>query len=129
MGCVFSRLLFNVSPLSLPLSLPPFLPPSFPPSLPPSLLPSLPSCLLPSSDKLVKEVKERLLRAKGTPNLEKVTDINVLCGVVKDFFRGLREPILTFRMHKAFMDAAGQAPSQQLRTRELIVCSPYRCGR
>ena len=60
-----------------------------------------------SSDKVIKEVKERLLKVKGTPSLDKIDDINVLCGVLKDFFRSLREPVVTFRMHKAFMKAAG----------------------
>ena len=58
--------------------------------------------------KAIREVKERLLRAKGTPNLEAVDDINVVCGVLKDFLQGLREPLLTFRMHTAFNNAAGE---------------------
>ena len=58
---------------------------------------------------MVKELKERLLKAKGNPSfLESVQDINVVCGVLKDFLRGLREPLLTFRMHNAFMQAAGE---------------------
>ena len=62
-----------------------------------------------SSDKMVKELKERLLKAKGNPSfMEGVQDINVLCGVLKDFLRCLREPLLTFRMHAAFMQAAGK---------------------
>ncbi|KAL5497620.1 hypothetical protein EMCRGX_G014128 [Ephydatia muelleri] len=62
---------------------------------------------VPGSDKMVKELKERLLKAKGNPSfLESVQDINVVCGVLKDFLRGLREPLLTFRMHNAFMQAA-----------------------
>ena len=61
-----------------------------------------------SSDKVIKEVKERLLKARGNPGLEKVDDVNVLCGVVKDFLRSLREPVLTFRLHKNFMQAAGE---------------------
>lgn len=67
-----------------------------------------------SSDKLIKEAKERLLRVKGNPGLEKVADINVLCGVIKDFLRNLREPLLTFRMHNAFMQATGQYLSHLL---------------
>ena len=63
----------------------------------------------PSSDKVVKELKERLLRAKGNPSLEQVQDVNVLCGVLKDFFRSLREPLLTYRMHKTFTQAAGES--------------------
>ena len=42
-----------------------------------------------SSDKMVKELKERLLKAKGNPSfLEGVQDINVVCGVLKDLARG-----------------------------------------
>lgn len=63
---------------------------------------------VPGSDKMIKELKERLLKAKGNPSfLENVQDINVVCGVLKDFLRNLREPLLTFRMHNAFMQAAG----------------------
>ena len=61
-----------------------------------------------SSDKKVKEVKEVILRAKGNPDLASVADVNVLCGVLKDFLRKLRQPLLTFRMHKVFIDAAGE---------------------
>ena len=73
--------------------------------------PAPPSPLHPltcSSDKMVKELKERLLKAKGNPSfLEGVQDINVVCGVLKDFLRCLREPLLTFKMHNAFLQAAG----------------------
>ena len=73
--------------------------------------PAPPSPLHPltcSSDKMVKELKERLLKAKGNPSfLEGVQDINVVCGVLKDFLRCLREPLLTFEMHNAFLQAAG----------------------
>ena len=52
--------------------------------------PAPPSPLHPltcSSDKMVKELKERLLKAKGNPFfLEGVQDINVVCGVLKDFY-------------------------------------------
>jgi len=61
---------------------------------------------------MIKEVKERLLRVRGNPGLERVEDINVLCGVVKDFLRKLREPLLTFRLHKAFMQTT-EAESEE----------------
>ena len=61
-----------------------------------------------NSDKVVKEVKERLLRAKGNPGPEKVNDVNVLCRMLKEVLRSLREPLLTFRMHKVFMKTSGQ---------------------
>ncbi len=60
------------------------------------------------ADKTVREVKERLLVAKGNPSLDKVMDVNVLCGVLKDFFIKLREPLLTFKMHGTFVNAAGK---------------------
>ena len=65
-------------------------------------------CHLSSADKTVREVKERLLAAKGNPGLDKVTDVNVLCGVLKDFFIKLKEPLLTFKRHGAFINAAGE---------------------
>ena len=61
-----------------------------------------------SSDKVIKEVKGRLLCGKGNPGLTKVSDVNVICGVLKDFLRNLKEPILTFKMHGAFTKAAGE---------------------
>ena len=36
-----------------------------------------------------------------------VSDVNVICGVVKDFLTHLREPVLTFRLHNTFMAAIG----------------------
>ena len=51
------------------------------------------------------------MKAKGTPNLKKVEDINVVCGCLKDFLRGIREPILTYRMHPVFIQAIGQSHS------------------
>lgn len=59
-----------------------------------------------SFDRTVKELRDRLLRSKGHPNLDKVDDINVLCGVAKDFLRSLREPLLTFALHETFIKAA-----------------------
>ena len=60
------------------------------------------------SSKTIKEVKERLLKGKGNPGLEKVSDINVICGVLSSFLKSLREPILTFRMHPIFIKAMGE---------------------
>ena len=61
-----------------------------------------------SSSKTVKEVKERILKAKGNPGLDKVTDINVICGVLSNFLKSLREPILTFNMQPIFIKASGE---------------------
>ncbi|CAL8340803.1 unnamed protein product [Merluccius merluccius] len=61
---------------------------------------------LSGSDRLVKELKEKLLRGKTLPSLSKVEDINVVTGVLKDFLRNLTQPLLTFHLNKAFMEAA-----------------------
>ncbi|NWY50855.1 RGAP1 protein, partial [Chionis minor] len=57
-------------------------------------------------DKTVKELKEKFLRSKNIPLLSKVDDIHAICGLLKDFLRSLKEPLLTFRLNKTFMGAA-----------------------
>ncbi|XP_049893983.1 rac GTPase-activating protein 1-like [Epinephelus moara] len=57
-------------------------------------------------ERMVKELKEKLIRGKTLPPLHKVDDINVITGVLKDFFRNLPEPLLTFHLNKVFMEAA-----------------------
>ncbi|XP_040888817.1 rac GTPase-activating protein 1-like [Toxotes jaculatrix] len=57
-------------------------------------------------ERLVKELKEKLIRGKTLPPLSKIEDINVITGVLKDFFRNLPEPLLTFHLNKVFMEAA-----------------------
>ena len=59
-------------------------------------------------DKTVRELKEKFLRAKNMPLLSKVDDIHAICGLLKDFLRSLKEPLLTFRLNKTFMEAAGK---------------------
>ncbi|NXX18933.1 RGAP1 protein, partial [Podargus strigoides] len=49
---------------------------------------------VPGAEQLVQEWKRKLLRAGGAlPALGGVTDIHVVCGVLKDFLRGLKEPL------------------------------------
>ncbi|NWR26686.1 RGAP1 protein, partial [Tachuris rubrigastra] len=68
---------------------------------------------VPGAEQLVQEWKRRLLRAGGVlPALSSVTDIHVVCGVLKDFLRGLKEPLVTFSLHPAFLSAAGEQRSQ-----------------
>ncbi|CAM9942753.1 unnamed protein product [Bubo scandiacus] len=57
-------------------------------------------------DKTVRELKDKFLRAKNVPLLSKVDDIHAICGLLKDFLRSLKEPLLTFRLNKTFMEAA-----------------------
>ncbi|XP_037535145.1 rac GTPase-activating protein 1-like [Nematolebias whitei] len=57
-------------------------------------------------ERMVKDLKEKLIRGKTLPLLNKVEDINVITGVLKDFFRNLPEPLLTFHLNKTFMEAA-----------------------
>nr|XP_046240296.1 rac GTPase-activating protein 1-like [Scatophagus argus]XP_046240297.1 rac GTPase-activating protein 1-like [Scatophagus argus]XP_046240298.1 rac GTPase-activating protein 1-like [Scatophagus argus] len=57
-------------------------------------------------ERLVKELKEKLIRGKTLPPLNKIEDINVITGVLKDFLRNLPEPLLTFHLNKVFMEAA-----------------------
>ncbi|KAM6332857.1 rac GTPase-activating protein 1-like [Podargus strigoides] len=62
---------------------------------------------VPGAEQLVQEWKRKLLRAGGAlPALGGVTDIHVVCGVLKDFLRGLKEPLVTFSLHPAFLRAA-----------------------
>uniref|UniRef100_A0A8C2KHL7 Rac GTPase-activating protein 1 n=1 Tax=Cyprinus carpio TaxID=7962 RepID=A0A8C2KHL7_CYPCA len=58
------------------------------------------------SDRVVKDLKEKFLRGKAVPLLSKVEDIHAITGLLKDFLRKLKEPLLTFRLTRAFMDAA-----------------------
>lgn len=62
---------------------------------------------LSGADRTVKELKEKFLRSKTVPVLSKVDDIHAITGLLKDFLRNLKEPLLTFRLNHVFMDAAG----------------------
>ncbi|XP_053294893.1 rac GTPase-activating protein 1 [Pleuronectes platessa] len=61
---------------------------------------------LSGNERLVKELKEKMIRGKTLPRLNKVEDINVITGVLKDFLRNLPEPLLTCHLNKTFMEAA-----------------------
>lgn len=58
------------------------------------------------ADRTVKELKEKFLKNKMVPVLSKVDDIHAITGLLKDFLRNLKEPLLTFRLNQPFMDAA-----------------------
>ncbi|KAK6471151.1 rac GTPase-activating protein 1 [Huso huso] len=57
-------------------------------------------------DRTVKELKEKFLRGKTVPLLSKVDDVHAICSLLKDFLRNLKEPLLTSRLNRPFMDAA-----------------------
>eukprot|EP00076_Gallus_gallus_P023704 XP_015145596.1 rac GTPase-activating protein 1 [Gallus gallus] len=59
---------------------------------------------VPGVEPLVREWKRRLLHGREAPS--GVADIHVVCGVLKDFLRGLKEPLVTFGLHPAFLRAA-----------------------
>uniref|UniRef100_A0A8C7FYI7 Rac GTPase activating protein 1 n=1 Tax=Oncorhynchus kisutch TaxID=8019 RepID=A0A8C7FYI7_ONCKI len=61
---------------------------------------------LSGSDRTVKELKDKFLRGKTVPLLSKVEDIHCITGLLKDFLRNLKEPLLTFRLNRTFMEAA-----------------------
>ena len=53
---------------------------------------------------VVKALKERFLRGKGSPCLNQI-DVHVICGTVKDFLRSLHEPLVTYGLWKKFVQA------------------------
>ncbi|XP_064370889.1 rac GTPase-activating protein 1-like isoform X2 [Dromaius novaehollandiae] len=62
---------------------------------------------VPGAEQLVRQWKRRLLHTGGAPaGLGGVADVHVVCGVLKDFLRGLEEPLLTFGLRPAFLQAA-----------------------
>ncbi|KAM4525140.1 rac GTPase-activating protein 1 [Odontesthes bonariensis] len=61
---------------------------------------------VPGGERPVKELRERFLQGKSALMLGKVQDIHVVCGVLKDFLRRLKEPLITFRLHRTFMEAS-----------------------
>ncbi|XP_053257541.1 rac GTPase-activating protein 1-like isoform X3 [Podarcis raffonei] len=62
---------------------------------------------VPGSEHLIREWKRKLLCARGAlPSLDQVADVNVICGVLKDFLRSLKEPLVTFALHPAFLHAS-----------------------
>ncbi|XP_060629175.2 rac GTPase-activating protein 1-like [Anolis sagrei] len=62
---------------------------------------------VPGAEHHVREWKNKLLISqRSLPSLDHVTDVNVICGILKDFLRNLKEPLVTFCLHSAFLHAA-----------------------
>ncbi|XP_070846753.1 rac GTPase-activating protein 1 [Chaetodon trifascialis] len=61
---------------------------------------------VPGGERLVKELRNRFIQGKTPLMLSKVHDVHVLCGLLKDFLRRLKEPLITFKLHRTFMEAS-----------------------
>ncbi|KAM8889203.1 rac GTPase-activating protein 1 isoform 1-T1 [Synchiropus picturatus] len=61
---------------------------------------------VPGGEQQVRELRGQFLRGKMPMQLNKVVDIHAICGVLKDFLRRLTEPLVTFRLHRTFMEAS-----------------------
>lgn len=61
---------------------------------------------VPGGERLVKELRDRFIQRKAPLMLSKVSDVHVICGLLKDFMRKLKEPLITFRLHRTFMEAS-----------------------
>ncbi|KAK0148052.1 Rac GTPase-activating protein 1 [Merluccius polli] len=61
---------------------------------------------LSGAERTVRDLKDKFVRSKSVPLLSKVDDIHAITGLLKDFLRNLNEPLLTFRLNRAFMEAA-----------------------
>jgi len=60
---------------------------------------------VPGSEREVKDLKEKFLAGRGCPKLGQF-DVHTLTGVVKDFLRSLKEPLVPHSMWYMFTDAA-----------------------
>ncbi|XP_067301077.1 rac GTPase-activating protein 1 isoform X2 [Pseudorasbora parva] len=64
---------------------------------------------VPGGERLVKELREKYMCGKGPLMLHKVEEVHAVCGLLKDFLRKLKEPLITFKLHKTFMEASEMA--------------------
>lgn len=60
---------------------------------------------VPGSEREVKDLRDKFLAGRGCPPLGQV-EVHVLCGVIKDFLRHLREPLVPASMWTVFTSAA-----------------------
>ncbi|XP_061562159.1 rac GTPase-activating protein 1 isoform X2 [Phycodurus eques] len=69
---------------------------------------------VPGGERQVKELRDRFLGGKKTQlQLSSVSDIHVVCGFLKDFLRKLKEPLVTFKLHRNFMAASEMSDGQK----------------
>ncbi|XP_047232206.1 rac GTPase-activating protein 1 isoform X2 [Girardinichthys multiradiatus] len=61
---------------------------------------------VPGGERPVRDLRDRILQGKSSVMLSKVQDIHVVCGFLKDVLRRLKEPLITFRLHRTFMEAS-----------------------
>ncbi|XP_036395893.1 rac GTPase-activating protein 1 [Megalops cyprinoides] len=59
---------------------------------------------VPGGERMVKELREQYILKKTPLTLGK-EEIHVICGLLKDFLRRLKEPLVTFKLHRTFMEA------------------------
>ncbi|XDV30707.1 hypothetical protein PO909_033559 [Leuciscus waleckii] len=64
---------------------------------------------VPGGERMVKELREKYMCGKGLMMLHKVDEVHAVCGLLKDFLRKLKEPLITFKLHKTFMEASEMA--------------------
>ncbi|CAI9721566.1 rac GTPase-activating 1-like isoform X1 [Octopus vulgaris] len=82
---------------------------------------------VPGSEREVRELKDKFLRGKGTPNLSLIDDINVICGCLKDFLRSLKDTLVTYKLWPSFIKAVteyGNEANIQAALYEVIKCMP-----
>ena len=60
---------------------------------------------IPGSEREVRDMKEKFLAGKGCPNLTN-SDVHTLTGVVKNFLRSLKDPLIPRSMWSVFTKAA-----------------------
>jgi len=60
---------------------------------------------VPGSEREVRDLRDKFLAGRGCPNLSQA-DVHTLTGVVKDFLRSLREPLIPHSMWLMFTQAA-----------------------
>ncbi|XP_078407450.1 rac GTPase-activating protein 1-like [Cetorhinus maximus] len=84
---------------------------------------------IPGGERTVRELKENYVRGKGLPLLSRVSNIHVVCGLLKDFLRKLKEPLVTFKLHSTFMALTDLPDNESSRGLSRAVCSLPRANR